>query len=1092
MEPLQEFHGIIATLVADDNAVREAGEAKYNEVPLPSRILYLYQLAVEPSVASDVRDMSLVLLRRLIADKYDDIIAVVPTEFASIKEQLIQSIGTEQTASVRKRMTDVISDIARQTIDDNGIQQWNTVIEFLGHCATGERADLREVAMIIIENVPNVFGINQNQHIEDIKLMFQSNLQFDSPVVRSAAVRAYVAFVVDNEDDAVLVRHLSTMVPDMLRVCEHVATTDDEDDVPLQCMIDLATTVPKALAPYFRPIFELCLKTAGNKDKDDAYRQSSMEILVSLCETAPALVRKQAAAFIEPLVQQCLSMMTELDDDISEWISIDDAEEDIEEEIVSLGETSIDRIACALGPKPVFPPAYNVIRKYISSENWMERHAGIFGLSTIGEGCKRQMEPHIREIVVDALIPMLKDAHPRVRYAACNAIGQMSSDFGPTLQKKCHEVVVMALLERAVDLSCHRVAAHALAAFVNFAEDCPKAIITVYLDRIMEKMQWILDQTFNELVANQKKIVLFQVITTVASIADSSQEHFAKYYTPLMPPLKYILSNSSTEELSELRGKTIECISLIGLAVGRELFAPDIPEIMAELNKPTHSAKDDNASYVIAAWARICKVLREDFAPYLDTVLPTVLKHANFSPELSLLNDEEENEEGWDVVDVGESRLGIHTAGIEDKNTACEMLVCFAREMGTAFAPYVEKVAEFMEGELKFVFHDGVRQSAAEIFPHLFAAVRANGPEYRRNLWSRVYPQLLDALSSESDLETAGEFLFSIGCCIEELGREVVSPQDVLLAIQVITTQVRKYETRRLDRERDSKDDEQDEETQEELKDIIELETAILGRVSDLVHCLFTAFKESLLEVFDPIVQSFAELLKPNRTFQDRQWAICVFDDLIEFGGEGSAQYQAVFVEPILNALSDPYPEVRQAAAYGVGLMGMAPNGIYNRFLAGGIQHLMAMIERPDARTTEEGTVATENAISAVAKILKHSNAVDKNLIIPTFVTWLPVWEDTEETPYVYDFFCDLVEENHPAVLGENHSGLPHVVNVILQVFSHEAIDDTASDLAKQTKQRLAAIIKVLSGNKDLFEAVLQQLKLNSNLQHVLSAILAA
>ena len=28
--------------------------------------------------------------------------------------------------------------------------------------------------------------------------------------------------------------------------------------------------------------------------------------------------------------------------------------------------------------------------------------------------------------------------HPRVRYAACNAVGQMCTDFGPTLQKLFH------------------------------------------------------------------------------------------------------------------------------------------------------------------------------------------------------------------------------------------------------------------------------------------------------------------------------------------------------------------------------------------------------------------------------------------------------------------------------------------------------------------------------------------------------------------------------------------------------------------------------------------------------------------------------
>ncbi|EPB67358.1 HEAT repeat protein [Ancylostoma ceylanicum] len=66
--------------------------------------------------------------------------------------------------------------------------------------------------------------------------------------------------------------------------------------------------------------------------------------------------------------------------------------------------------------------------------------------------------------------------HPRVRHAACNAIGQMSSDFAPTLQKKCHEWVVPALMNAMMDSSCARVSAHAAAALINFCEDCPKQV----------------------------------------------------------------------------------------------------------------------------------------------------------------------------------------------------------------------------------------------------------------------------------------------------------------------------------------------------------------------------------------------------------------------------------------------------------------------------------------------------------------------------------------------------------------------------------------------------------------------------------------
>ena len=48
--------------------------------------------------------------------------------------------------------------------------------------------------------------------------------------------------------------------------------------------------------------------------------------------------------------------------------------------------------------------------------------------------------------IVDAVLPMLQDPHPRVRYAACNAIGQLSTDFAPQLEKKFHDRIIPGLL----------------------------------------------------------------------------------------------------------------------------------------------------------------------------------------------------------------------------------------------------------------------------------------------------------------------------------------------------------------------------------------------------------------------------------------------------------------------------------------------------------------------------------------------------------------------------------------------------------------------------------------------------------------------
>jgi hypothetical protein len=50
-----------------------------------------------------------------------------------------------------------------------------------------------------------------------------------------------------------------------------------------------------------------------------------------------------------------------------------------------------------------------------------------------------------------------------------------------------------------------------------------------------------------------------------------------------MPKLKYLFVNATTPELRLLRGKTIECISLIGLAVGKDKFLVDCQDVMETL-----------------------------------------------------------------------------------------------------------------------------------------------------------------------------------------------------------------------------------------------------------------------------------------------------------------------------------------------------------------------------------------------------------------------------------------------------------------------------------------------------------------------------
>jgi hypothetical protein len=169
-----------------------------------------------------------------------------------------------------------------------------------------------------------------------IKQMFHSSLLYGADSqVRTAAVRAFVAFVCDNEENDHVVRQLSQLIPDVIKVCQHVLTTEDDDDVPIQCLSDLASSVPKTLTPHLDTIAELCLSTIANVDKDESYRNSALEVMVSFCESAASTMRKRGSKYLPTLVQACLKMMTEFDEDLSQWLACDNVSNEEDEEYVN-------------------------------------------------------------------------------------------------------------------------------------------------------------------------------------------------------------------------------------------------------------------------------------------------------------------------------------------------------------------------------------------------------------------------------------------------------------------------------------------------------------------------------------------------------------------------------------------------------------------------------------------------------------------------------------------------------------------------------------------------------------------------------------
>lgn len=1074
-----QFETLLNTLLNPENEIRTKAEEAYDGVPAVSKLPYLVTALKNRNLSVEVRTLAPVLLRRLFANNFEEFWPQVPANIQNaVKEQILVLIQEEDTPAVRKKICDAAAELARNLIDDEDNMTWPEVLKYMFECANSPDSGLRSCALHIFGQVPGIFGNQQAHYLDVIKQMLSRCLNdTENPEVQAEAVKAMTAFLSANDNSPQLMGQFKDLIPPMIQLI-NVSLSAQEDDSLLKCLIELAENVPKVLRPHMETVFPFCLKVVSDCSLDDSWRQLGLEVIVTLSETAPAMVRKNAK-FMPLLVPQVLAMMVDLEEE-PDWSMQDEPEEEDTDSNAIASESALDRMACALGGKTMLPHILSNVPQMLQNNDWRYRHAALMAISACGEGCHQQMETMLGN-VLEAILPFLKDPHPRVRYAACNALGQMCTDFGPLFQKKFHEKLVPSLLQILDDNSNPRVQAHGAAALVNFSEECPKVILSQYLDVIILKLEEVLNSKFKELMEKGTKMVLEQIVTTLASVADTAEEKFISHYDRFMPCLKYIVQNAVQQELRLLRGKTIECISLIGLAVGKEKFLQDCSDVMQLLLKhqtsPDELADDDpQLSYLISAWARMCKILGKDFQQYLPIVMGPVLKAASLKPEVALLDSDEikdmESDTEWQFVTVGDQQsFGIRTAGLEEKATACQMLVCYARELKEGFAEYAEEVVKIMVPLLKFYFHDDIRIAASESLPYLIECAKIRGDQYVAEMWQFICPSLLKAIEIEPENTVLPEHMNSLAKCIEKLGRGCLSTENLQHLMQLMDKQLQTHFKRQEDRQEKRRDEDYDEDVEETLLDEDDEDVYILSKISDTVHSLFGTHKEEFLPMFEQLLHHFVKLLSAERPAPDKQWGLCIWDDVLEHCGPHSVKYQEYFLKSMLGYVCDTQPEIRQAAAYGVGVMAQFGTELYAATCAEALPLLVKVIQDPESRA-EENINPTENAISAVTKICKYnSSQINLNEVLPLWFSWLPVWEDEDEAVHIYNYLCDLIEGNHPLILGTNNENLPRVISIIGEALSREAVDKESD-----CYPRMLNIVRQLQGNQELFHACIQQL----------------
>ncbi|KAF0913161.1 hypothetical protein E2562_020287 [Oryza meyeriana var. granulata] len=604
--------------------------------------------------------------------------------------------------------------------------------------------------------------------------------------------------------------------------------------------------------------------------------------------------------------------------------------------------------------------------------------------------------------------------------------------------------------------------AHAASAILNFSENCRPDILTPYLDGIVGKLLLLL-QTGNQMVQEG-------ALTALASAADSSQEHFQKYYDAVMPYLKSILMNATDKSNRMLRAKSMECISLVGMAVGKQKFKDDakqVMEVLMTLQGSQMEADDPITSYMLQAWARLCKCLGQDFLPYMSVVMPPLLQSAQLKPDVSVTSagPEDENgesdDEGVETITLGDKRIGIRTSLLEEKATACNMLCCYADELKEGFFPWIDQVATTLVPLLKFYFHEEVRKAAVSAMPELLRSAKlaiersqsqGRDESYLKQLSDYIVPALVEAIHKEPDTQICASMLESLNESIQ-LSGTLLEESQVRSVVDGIKEVITASALRRRERTERAKAEDFDSEEEDLLREENEQEDEIFDQIGDCLGTLVKTFKTYFLPFFDELSIYLTPMLAKNKTAEERRIAICIFDDVAEHCREAAVRYYDAYLPSLLEACTSENPDIRQAAVYGIGICAEFGGSAFRPHTGEALSRLYNVIKHPNALDLDNA-MAYDNAVSALGKICQfHRDGIDASQVIPAWLSCLPIKNDLIEAKIVHEQLCMMLEKSDRDLLGHNNQYLPKIVSIFAEhtdalSFCMKGMNDHLGDLS--------------------------------------------
>jgi len=586
----QQFLNVIEGILQPDNNTRKQAEAAYNQFVSsdPNQTSGMLLQLIQQAPTAPMRMLSSVLLRRRV-DSPKKLTGLSPQLLDNLKNNSLNMIQQEKERGVRRNNCHFVAAFAQSLVGPAGSLNalWPSLLPSTMQMAASPNSGLQESGLYLLSILGEYCPLALR---ESAAAVFQALGQsFQNQTMNSECtallMKGTICFFLALEPEKLsagvpLMPLLMGKLQHLLQAGEELAARE-----AMQGLVEMATDqgVAKFMGPSMQQMVNVMVSVAGVSTLDTETRVVALEVICTLSENRPGLVRKMPQDQISAMVQLMIRMACELDDDSTTWPSLvfeemDDDETD--DSVSGMALEALGRLGTKLGGRSIVPSIFAVVPGMLTNTDWRQRRAGIMAIANVAAGAKKRLQPELSK-VFQLIVPCFQDPNQRVRFAAAIAVGLLVQVFdNGAVQKNFHATLIPALAQTMLPSSgsAPRVRGAAANTLItvfrpntdgdddddegannNTAAELP---VELYLDGLLSGLVSILRES------TIHHTVHVQAMDATAAVATAAGDGFARFYDSFMPAAKGIIMQASSEELRPLRGRTMQCIAKIGSAVG--------------------------------------------------------------------------------------------------------------------------------------------------------------------------------------------------------------------------------------------------------------------------------------------------------------------------------------------------------------------------------------------------------------------------------------------------------------------------------------------------------------------------------------------